>query len=34
LAIYQKQLQYFIQTDENIVPDATTPMQYANPTDE
>ncbi|GAB3721462.1 CusA/CzcA family heavy metal efflux RND transporter [Flavobacterium koreense] len=32
LLIYQKQLQYFIQTDENIVPDANTPLQYANPT--
>lgn len=29
LAIYQKQLQFFIQTEENIVPDNTTPMQYS-----
>ena len=29
LVVYQKQLQYFIQTDENIVPDASTPLQYA-----
>jgi cobalt-zinc-cadmium resistance protein CzcA len=28
LAIYQKQLQFFIQTDENIVPDETTSLQY------
>ncbi|MFN3752544.1 CusA/CzcA family heavy metal efflux RND transporter [Flavobacterium sp.] len=28
LAIYQKQLQFFIQTDENIIPDATTALQY------
>ncbi len=28
LAIYQKQLQFFIQTDENIVPDANTSLQY------
>jgi len=33
LVVYQKQLQYFVQTDENIVPDANTPLQYANPTD-
>lgn len=33
LVVYQKQLQYFIQTDENIIPDATTPLKYANPTD-
>jgi cobalt-zinc-cadmium resistance protein CzcA len=33
LLVYQKQLQYFIQTDDNIVPDANTPLQYANPTD-
>ncbi|WP_395655701.1 CusA/CzcA family heavy metal efflux RND transporter [Flavobacterium sp.] len=33
LVVYQKQLQYFIQTDENIVPDINTPMQYTNPTD-
>ncbi|MDR6845348.1 CusA/CzcA family heavy metal efflux RND transporter [Flavobacterium granuli] len=29
LAIYQKQLQFFIQTEENIVPDSATPMQFA-----
>lgn len=29
LVVYQKQLQYFIQTDENIVPDDSTPLQYA-----
>ena len=29
LVIYQKQLQYFMQTDENVVPDATTPLKYA-----
>jgi cobalt-zinc-cadmium efflux system outer membrane protein len=28
LAIYQKQLQFFIQTDENIVPDSKTALQY------
>lgn len=28
LAIYQKQLQFFVQTDENIIPDETTPLQY------
>lgn len=28
LAIYQKQLQFFIQTDENIVPDDKTSLQY------
>lgn len=28
LAIYQKQLQFFMQTDENIVPDAAFPLQY------
>src|SRR5690606_19402832 len=33
LVIYQKQLQYFIQTNENIIPDATTPLQYENATD-
>ena len=33
LVIYQKQLQYFIQTNENIVPDSTTSLQYANTTD-
>ena len=29
LAIYQKQLQFFVQTEENIVPDSTTPMQFS-----
>ncbi|MCD0471925.1 TolC family protein [Flavobacterium sp. JAS] len=29
LVIYQKQLQFFIQTDENIVPDDKTSLQYA-----
>lgn len=29
LAMYQKQLQFFIQTDENIVPDSNTALQYA-----
>ncbi|TDE29341.1 CusA/CzcA family heavy metal efflux RND transporter [Flavobacterium ranwuense] len=33
LMVYQKQLQYFIQTDNNIVPDTTTPLQYTNLTD-
>lgn len=28
LAIYQKQLQFFIQTNENIVPDQNTALQY------
>jgi outer membrane protein TolC len=28
LAIYQKQLQFFIQTDENIIPDQNTALQY------
>jgi cobalt-zinc-cadmium resistance protein CzcA len=28
LVVYQKQLQYFVQTDENIVPDANTPLEY------
>ncbi|MHC0444992.1 TolC family protein [Flavobacterium sp. 3-218] len=28
LAIYQKQLQFFIQTNENIVPDSNTALQY------
>ncbi|SHG28459.1 Outer membrane protein TolC [Flavobacterium defluvii] len=28
LAIYQKQLQFFVQTDENIIPDETTSLQY------
>ena len=30
LNIYQKQLQYFLQTNENIVPDKDTPLQYEN----
>jgi cobalt-zinc-cadmium resistance protein CzcA len=29
LAIYQKQLQFFVQTEENIVPDSATPMQFS-----
>ncbi|MES2545497.1 MAG: CusA/CzcA family heavy metal efflux RND transporter [Bacteroidota bacterium] len=33
LVVYQKQLQYFVQTDENLMPDANTSLQYANPTD-
>ncbi|WPO77730.1 TolC family protein [Flavobacterium sp. KACC 22761] len=28
LAIYQKQLQFFIQTDENVIPDSNTALQY------
>ncbi|MEO7976197.1 CusA/CzcA family heavy metal efflux RND transporter [Flavobacterium sp.] len=28
LAMYQKQLQFFVQTEENIVPEITTPLQY------
>jgi cobalt-zinc-cadmium efflux system outer membrane protein len=28
LAMYQKQLQFFVQTEENIVPDETTSLQY------
>lgn len=28
LAIYQRQLQFFVQTDENIIPDDTTSLQY------
>jgi len=28
LAMYQKQLQFFVQTNENIVPDETTALQY------
>jgi cobalt-zinc-cadmium resistance protein CzcA len=28
LAIYQKQLQFFIQTNENIIPDSNTALQY------
>ncbi|TPG45152.1 TolC family protein [Flavobacterium pectinovorum] len=30
LAIYQKQLQFFVQTDENIVPDEKTTLQYSS----
>ena len=29
LSIYQKQLQYFIQTEDNIIPDVTTPIKFA-----
>ena len=29
LSIYQKQLQYFIQTEDNITPDVTTPIKFA-----
>jgi len=29
LAIYQKQLQFFVQTNENIIPDENTALQYA-----
>ncbi|MNQ24540.1 Outer membrane efflux protein [compost metagenome] len=29
LAIYQKQLQFFVQTDENIIPDEKTTLQYS-----
>lgn len=29
LAIYQKQLQFFVQTDENIIPDEKTALQYS-----
>ncbi|MDR6762204.1 cobalt-zinc-cadmium resistance protein CzcA [Flavobacterium sp. 2755] len=29
LAIYQRQLQFFVQTNENIVPDETTSLQYS-----
>jgi len=32
LVVFQNQFQYFIQQDESIVPDATTPLQYVNPT--
>ncbi|MDR7370376.1 TolC family protein [Flavobacterium aquidurense] len=34
LAMYQKQLQFFIQTDENIVPDEKTDLQYKTIKDE
>ncbi|MVO08045.1 CusA/CzcA family heavy metal efflux RND transporter [Flavobacterium sp. TP390] len=30
LVIYQKQLQYFIQTNENILPEASTSLKYAS----
>jgi cobalt-zinc-cadmium resistance protein CzcA len=30
LIIYQKQLQFFIQTRENIVPDSSTPLQFTS----
>jgi cobalt-zinc-cadmium resistance protein CzcA len=33
LAIYQKQLQFFVRTKENIVPDSTTPLQFASLTE-
>lgn len=29
LAIYQKQLQFFVHTDENIIPDEKTALQYS-----
>jgi len=29
LAIYQKQLQFFVQTNENIIPDEKTALQYS-----
>ncbi|OXB25063.1 multidrug resistance protein [Flavobacterium tructae] len=29
LAIYQKQLQFFVQTDENVIPDDQTALQYS-----
>ncbi|SEO14935.1 cobalt-zinc-cadmium resistance protein CzcA [Flavobacterium sp. CF108] len=29
LAIYQKQLQFFVQTNENIIPDETTSLKYS-----
>lgn len=28
LTIYQKQLQYFVQSDNEVVPDVTSPLQY------
>lgn len=34
LAIYQKQLQFFIQTEDNVVPDSATPMQFSMLSDE
>ncbi len=33
LAIYQKQLQFFVQTDENIIPDHTTPIEFSKISD-
>jgi cobalt-zinc-cadmium resistance protein CzcA len=33
LAIYQKQLQFFVQTEENIVPDSSTPIQFVSVSD-
>ncbi|TDE44806.1 TolC family protein [Flavobacterium rhamnosiphilum] len=33
LAIYQKQLQFFVQTELNIVPDSATPVQFSSLTD-
>ncbi|MCF6132801.1 CusA/CzcA family heavy metal efflux RND transporter [Flavobacterium wongokense] len=33
LAIYQKQLQFFLQTEDNVVPDTTTPMKFSMLTD-
>jgi cobalt-zinc-cadmium resistance protein CzcA len=30
LAIYQKQLQFFVQTELNIVPDSATPVQFSS----
>ncbi|OXA80969.1 cobalt-zinc-cadmium resistance protein CzcA [Flavobacterium aquidurense] len=34
LAIYQKQLQFFVQTDENIIPDEKTALKYSVVTQE
>ena len=33
LAIYQKQLQFFVQTNENIIPDNTTPIEFSKISD-
>ncbi|MFV8346970.1 TolC family protein [Flavobacterium sp. ZB4P13] len=33
LAIYQKQLQFFVQTELNIIPDSGTPVQFSSLTD-
>jgi cobalt-zinc-cadmium resistance protein CzcA len=30
LAIYQKQLQYFVQSDNEVIPDATSALKYKN----